>query len=201
MFTLTQFDQHGHHVTLTFPEESDAGGLFSQIKKDRVLLSKWMPWTKATKNVHQEEHFMQYSRQQIIDKKLFLLVIKVDGIPAGMIDLHDFDEIDHHASVGYWLGSDFQGLGIMTRALAALFATGFNDLHLYKIQILADVANEKSRAVPTRLHCHLDGVLPAHLYLNDAYHDAAIYSLTRPEYQSLIEKKELNTVDDVKENS
>jgi ribosomal-protein-serine acetyltransferase len=201
MFTLTQFDQHGHQVALVFPEESHAAAIFAQVKKNRDLLTRWMPWTKDTKHVHDEENFLRYARTQMISNKLFLLIITVDGTPAGMIDLHDFDQMDHHASVGYWLGTDYQGLGIMTRGLSTLFAVGFNRLGLRKIQVLADVENKKSRAVPERLFCHLDGILPDHIYQSDAYHDAALYSLTLPNYQQLIKEEKLRPVDNMEVNS
>ncbi|ERL65639.1 GNAT family N-acetyltransferase [Schleiferilactobacillus shenzhenensis] len=133
MFTLTQFTQAGQHVALVFPEESHAAGLFAQVQKNRALLTRWMPWGQDTKHVRDETRFLRYARSQMIDGKLFLLIILVDGTPAGMIDLHDFDEMAHHASVGYWLGADYQGHGIMTAALNVLFAVGFTRLGLHKI--------------------------------------------------------------------
>lgn len=55
------------------------------------------------------------------------------------------------AYIGYWLGEEFQGNGIMTKVAKTLTDYAFNELNLNKVEIRAAVENEKSRAIPERL--------------------------------------------------
>ncbi|WP_410795710.1 GNAT family N-acetyltransferase [Paenibacillus sp. J5C2022] len=50
--------------------------------------------------------------------------------------------------MGYWLGSKFEGIGLMTNACKAFVDHAFNDLNLRKIEIGVATNNSKSRAIP-----------------------------------------------------
>ena len=78
------------------------------------------------------------------DKKLWITSILVDGKPVGMIDLHNIDLDNSHAEVGYWLGGEYQGNGVMTDCLKRVLAIGFEEMKLHKIKLLAEHFSFKS---------------------------------------------------------
>ncbi|WP_125580408.1 GNAT family N-acetyltransferase [Levilactobacillus cerevisiae] len=168
-------------IELKSPLTTDAGPLFTLIDQDRTNLAHWLPWAATTLTIADERIFLRYCQGRIADKQLWLSVIWVAGQPAGMIDLHEFK--DHHADVGYWLGREFRGQGIMSRSLALTEQVGFEQLDLVKISLLAALKNDASRQVAVRNHYHQDGILRQHIPALNGYTDAVVYSKLKSEYQ------------------
>lgn len=176
MFTLKEFQLGSRTIRLELPEESHAKALFKIVENDREELKKWMPWAKTTKHLRDEVNFMKYAREQMINHHLFMLTILCDDEPVGMIDLHEIDPIDRHAQVGYWLSSQYQGLGIMTASLKQLISVGFGQLNLHKIVVMADSVNEKSKAIPERLGFIHEATLKDEVYMNGDFKDLDVYA-------------------------
>lgn len=161
-------------VELKSPSVNDAAALYALIGQDRKNLARWLPWAATTNSAADERIFLRYCQGRMADKQLWLAVIWVDHQPAGMIDLHDFR--DHHADIGYWLGRDFRGQGIVSRSLAMVEQLAFTQLHLVKLELLAAVDNHASRQVAVRNHYQLDGILRQHIPTATGFADAAVYS-------------------------
>jgi RimJ/RimL family protein N-acetyltransferase len=72
----------------------------------------------------------------IIEKKLLLMfAIKINGILAGMVEVH---ESEFEYTVGYWVSIDYRGRGF---ASAALYDIILHDLDSTK-RIVANVTND-----------------------------------------------------------
>ena len=108
-------------------------------------------------------------------------IILVDNEPAGMIDLHEFSHDNQRAQIGYWLADRFQGLGIMTLSLNRLEQIAFNELGLNRLELLADINNQKSRAVAERRGFHQEGILKEYALYNGKFHDMVLYSKLKSE--------------------
>lgn len=162
------------NIYIETPAISDAAGLYPLIAQDRENLAKWLPWAATTQSVIDEAGFIRDCLQRIEDRQLWLGVIWVDHHPAGMIDLHDFK--DSHAAIGYWLGKDYRGQGVLAQSLAALEKFGFGRYRLHKISILAEPDNAASRAVAERANYRQDGTLREHIPHQDSFADAVVYS-------------------------
>lgn len=167
-------------IELRSPNVADAPALFALVQQDQTTLARWLPWAATTHSAADERIFLRYCQGRIADKQLWLAVIWVDQQPAGMIDLHNFQ--DRHADVGYWLGRDFRGQGVISRSLAEVEAVGFDQLNLVKLEILAATANRASRQVAERNHYQLDGILRQHIPTTTGFTDAAVYSKLATEH-------------------
>lgn len=64
------------------------------------------------------------------------------------------DDVRYEAELGYWLGKDFQGRGLMTEAAQAVLEHGFHDLFLSRIWCCYFDGNERSAAMQKRLGFH-----------------------------------------------
>lgn len=160
---------------LMTPVVSDAPALFALIDQDRANLARWMPRTANIQSVADEAAFLLKSRERIAANQFWLAVIWVGSHPAGTIDLHAFK--DGHAEVGYWLGRDFQGRGIMPHVLGIVENVAFNQLGLHKLELLIATANIRSQAVALRRGFHQDAILREHLLTATGdYNDAIVYS-------------------------
>lgn len=135
---------------LVFPLPNDAEELFAVVDRERERLGKWLPWLERVKSVEDERAFLRSSAGAIGQGRAYPYLIRVQGQPAGFVSLI-IDLPGHTAKVGYWLGQDYEGRGIVTRGVAFLLDAGFDRLGLHRIEIRAAPGNRRSRAVPERL--------------------------------------------------
>ncbi|KRN98955.1 acetyltransferase [Companilactobacillus kimchiensis] len=162
-------------VKLVSPE--DAVSLYDQIEKTRPQLAKFMPWGDTMRSVEDERDFLEYCQNRMKDKKLWITSVMIDGRPVGMIDLHNIDLDNSHAEIGYWLGGEYQGNGVMTDCLKCVIEIGFGEMKLHKIKLLAEVVNIASNAVAKRAGFELEGLLKDEIYSEGEFHDANLYGL------------------------
>jgi len=164
-------------VRLVGPE--DAASLYEQIEKTRPHLAKFMPWGDAMNSVEEEKDFLIYCQGRMAEKKLWITSILVNDKPVGMIDLHNINLDNKNAEVGYWLGGEYQGNGVMTDCLLRVLEVGFEEMHLHKIKLLAEVVNDASNAVAQKAGFKLEGQLRDEIYSDGEFHDANLYGLTK----------------------
>ncbi|MFT8390628.1 MAG: GNAT family protein [Sporolactobacillus sp.] len=166
-------------IVLRMPDLADAETLFYLIDHDREELGKWMPWTQTTCSAQDERHFIHYALDRQAHDQLWIVTIVVNNKPAGMIDIHEIDHFNKHGKIGYWLGQAFQGKGVMTRSLQAVEYIAFSILELHRLEVIADVANQRSRAVAERLSYINEGTMSAYLFVNGRFHDTILYAKIR----------------------
>jgi ribosomal-protein-serine acetyltransferase len=69
------------------------------------------------------------------------------------------DWLHRRAEIGYWLGREFQGHGMVTDACRAVTRHALVELGLNRVEIRCATGNAKSKAIPLRLGFTLEGVL------------------------------------------
>jgi len=109
------------------------------------------------------------------------LILKGETL-AGVIDLHAVSTADASCMIGYWIASEFEGRGLITRACLALLSHCFEQLDLERAGIRCAVGNTRSNAIPRRLGFTLEGVARHAQRLHDGFVDLEIYSLLRAEW-------------------
>lgn len=164
------------HIELIPATPDLAPEVFAVVDASRDFINEWLPWAEGTRTEADEQHFLEHMVTQSKAKKAVMFIIKADGKIVGSIDLHNIDHADKHAEVGYFLGKDATGHGIMHHAVTDLERYGFNELGLNKITIMAATKNTPSRLVAERAGYHFDGYLRDELLLHGQYVDCAVYS-------------------------
>ena len=86
------------------------------------------------------------------------------------------------AEIGYWIGADYEGQGLVTRAAAALLDQAFGPLGLERVSLHTDPSNERSRAVARRLGFVEDGLLRQGTAFPDDRRDELVYGLLAEEW-------------------
>ncbi|WP_290085311.1 GNAT family N-acetyltransferase [Lactobacillus taiwanensis] len=147
-FVLHKFVTGKHDVELVLPETWQAKDLFDQLQKNLIEFSKWLVWANKIDSVQKEVDSIKQFQQKMVDGTAFNLVILVDEIPAGMIDLHDLNS--ESGEVGYWLSNDFQHLGIMTESVEFLKKYAFEQLGLKYLILRTHPQNFASQNVAKR---------------------------------------------------
>ena len=169
-------------ITLRTFQESDAKSLFRLTDKSRNQLRLWLPWVDSTKSARDTKIFIQLAEEAQQARRGLTCGIYYKGELAGVISYNLLDWQNRTGQIGYWLGTEFVGRGLMTRAVQGLIHFGFYELDLNRIEIRAATGNERSRAIPERLGFKQEGILREAEWLNDHFVDHAVYSMLRSEW-------------------
>jgi ribosomal-protein-serine acetyltransferase len=157
-------------------EEADVGELSALIETNRGYLAAWMPWA-STQTPERTLEFIRATRRQLADNDGFQTAIARSGRIIGVAGFHGVDWSHRSTSIGYWLGEDQQGQGIMTRTVRALTDHALIGWRLNRVEIRAAPENQRSRAVPERLGFRHEGVLREAEKVGDRYLDSVIYGM------------------------
>lgn len=170
-------------IELRLVAEGDAPRIFALTDRDRGYLREWLPWVDNTRTVADTEGFVQRSRDQMRRGEGFHASIEYHGELAGVIGHVYLDPRDRRAEIGYWLGREFQGRGIMTRSCGTMMDYAFRSLGLNRIEIRVDVDNRKSRAIPERLGFVPEAVLRESVQDHGRFRDIVMYAKLRREWE------------------
>lgn len=109
-------------------------------------------------------------------------VIDVDGLAVGVIGLELRDDIYSKAPLlGYWLGEDYWGRGIMPQAVKLITDYAFTRLDVIRIQAGVLSNNPKSMRVLEKAGFTKEGILKNGLIKNGVVLDEHIYAILRDE--------------------
>ncbi|MDP4087033.1 MAG: GNAT family protein [Bacillota bacterium] len=170
-------------VSLKLIELNDAEKIFKLTDKSRNYLREWLPWLDNTIRVENTKEFIQSCLKGYIENKSITTVILFNGEIAGVAGFNSINWSNKTAYIGYWLGEEFQGKGIMTKAAKALTEYAFNDLRLNKVEIRAASGNKKSRSIPERLGYVNEGCIRSTEWLYDHHVDHIVYGVLAEEWR------------------
>lgn len=171
-----RFELPGGHELRRF-EPTDAPELFALTARNKDELAKWLSWAQRRTPKDTAEHIERMrtaeTEQRAIDR-----AIVVDGRIVGTVGIARIDSRNSSAEIGYWLGSEHQGRGLMTQAVAVLIHHAFDRLELNRTEIHTDVLNRRSCALAERLGFRYEGTLrQAYRITPERYSDDAVYSM------------------------
>jgi ribosomal-protein-serine acetyltransferase len=175
-------------LSLALPSSSMAQELFELTDKNREHLALWLSWVEANKTVQDSANFINHSLQGFADNKSMSLIVIWKGQIAGTVGFISIKHTHKQAEIGYWLGSEFTGQGIINKSVKALIRHGFEVLNLNRIEIKCAVNNTKSQKVAQKLHFTQEGVLRQAYVVGEEVQDIALYSLLKQEW---VESKSL----------
>ncbi|WAM29921.1 GNAT family N-acetyltransferase [Myxococcus sp. NMCA1] len=158
-------------------EPYHAPALFGLIDEGRDKLRRWLTWVDTTLTVEDSRRFIHHTLEQFSRCTALTVGVVYDGALAGICGFHAIERTHRSSSIGYWLGSRYEGQGLMTRAVRALTTYAFTTLDLNRLEIRVAVENTRSRAIPERLGFQLEGVRRDGERLYDRFVDLAVYSL------------------------
>ncbi len=165
-------------TTLRLLEKHHAPALFAAIERDRAALREWLPWLDRTTEVAHTEAFIELTRKQWGENQGFQAAIWQDEQLVGMIGFHAIHWANRKTSIGYWLATEFQGRGIMTRACREMLRLAFEEWRLTRVEIRCASGNARSQAVATRLGFTREGVARKAEHLYGQVVDHVVFGMT-----------------------
>lgn len=169
-------------LSLKLTELRDADRVFELTNNSREYLREWLPWLDFTKTVEDTQSFIKSGLKNFSENKSLNTVILFKGDIVGVASFNEINWSNKTAYIGYWLGEEYQGNGIMTRVAKALTDYAITELKLNKVEIRAAVENAKSRSIPERLGYRNEGCVRQAEWLYNHYVDHVIYGILAEEW-------------------
>jgi ribosomal-protein-serine acetyltransferase len=171
-------------VELRLLEERHAPLIFGLVNQERAYLSQWMPWVD-TLTEEDALTFVRLMRQQFAANESVSAGIWKGDRFAGVIGTQKINWLMRNVELGYWLGPEFQGSGIMTEACRALVTHLLTDLALHRVEIHCATGNAKSIGVPRRLGFTLEGTLREAGFARGSFHDLLVFGMLKTEWPQM----------------
>lgn len=159
--------------------------VYQLVDENRNYLGKWLPWVDFTRSVEDSKDFIKLELNRFSNNKGFSSGIFYKNQFVGCISIHDINWNHKKTSIGYWIGKQFQGLGLMTTACKYLTEYAFSELMLNRIEINACMENSSSRRVAERLGYKHEGTIRQVEFINGRYYDHVLYGMTADQWKTI----------------
>ncbi|HQZ82030.1 MAG TPA: GNAT family protein [Pyrinomonadaceae bacterium] len=177
---LFEFDK----IRLVMPSPEMAGEMARVVRANLEHLRPWMPWAVDDYSQQHARIWIESSLKAFEADGAFTLLIFENEDLIGTIGIHDLDDANRRASMGYWIDKGHMGKGIVTRCCQVVLDHLFDTMELNRVQISANVENIRSRAIPERLGFTHEGILRKVELVQGEFRDHAVYGLLLSEWQS-----------------
>src|SRR5690625_3331021 len=108
----------------------DAEDLFRITDRSRQYLRNWLSWIDDLTSVNDSISFIKNGFQVYAERTAITAGVFYKTKLVGIAGFNYFDWKNRIGQVGYWLSKEYQGRGIITRAVKALTDYAFEQLAL-----------------------------------------------------------------------
>lgn len=122
----------------------------------------------------------EFLQRAISEQPTTKFCIEVQGVAAGGIGIRLGQDVHRHtAGLGYWLGEEFWGRGIMTETVATLADFCFENLPLRRIYAEAFANNPASARVLEKVGFVFEGRIKNNVIKDGELLDSLLYAKTK----------------------
>jgi RimJ/RimL family protein N-acetyltransferase len=119
----------------------------------------------------------EFLQRTVSEQPAMKFCIQIEGAAVGGIGAHLRQDVHRHtATVGYWLGEEFWGRGIMTEAVTAVTDFCFNNFPLRRISAEVFANNPASARVLEKAGFSCEGRLKNNVVKNGQILDSLLYA-------------------------
>ncbi len=179
-FRLTVDDD----VELRTMEESDGEDFHRLNSTDNATMKQWLPARDTERSLEETRKFIAGLEAGFAEDKGIAVGIWYRGRLAGFLDAQRIKWSHKKTELGFWLGTSFEGKGIMTRSCHALIDYNFREFGLNRIEMECATGNTGSRRVAERLGFSQEGVKRQAAWLNDRFVDYVMYGLLAEDWRA-----------------
>ncbi len=164
-------------------DDKHAAPVFSLINNNRQYLREWLPWVDNMRSIDNFKNYILKCKKESEQGSDFGYVIIYNGTVGGRIGIHNIDQQNKIASIGYWLTEDFAGKGIITKCCKTIIDYAFDILNVNRMEIKCGTQNLKSKAIPVRLNFKQEGIIRQGEFVNNTFiDDLFIFSMLKSEW-------------------
>ncbi|MDY0406800.1 GNAT family protein [Virgibacillus sp. 179-BFC.A HS] len=169
-------------IYLSILEYRHADELYKLVDGSRDSIGQWLSFPSKTHKVEDSKIFIEKSLKRFAEGNGYWAGIWYREKLAGSVGYLYIDWKDKKTEIGYWLGKNFEGIGLATQACKLLIDHAFSELKLNKVEINVASNNEKSKAIPKRLGFKNEGCIRSYEFLNGEYLDRVVFGQLKDEW-------------------
>lgn len=170
----------GNRVTLRAPRFSDYHSWANLRQASSAFLQPWEPsWSKDELT---RAAFSERRKRAVIDARVgsghvFLIFDTQSNRLAGGITLGAIRfGVARSGQIGYWMGEEFAGKGLMQDAVRTLSSFGFERLELHRLEAACIPSNERSIRVLEKTGFEREGLLKSYLKIDGRWQDHLLFA-------------------------
>jgi ribosomal-protein-serine acetyltransferase len=183
---MSQYLIVNNHIHLELLNEVHGETVFNLIEANVDHLSLHLPWVKYMTSIDHFMNFIKVSKLKMDSGDEISCVIFYQDKIVGRIGLYQIDYNNNCASIGYWLGKEFQGHGIISQSAIALMKHAFDKLKLNRIELRCSTTNLKSQNIAERIGFVKEGILRQAEKHDDHFVDLLVYSYLKEDSLNLL---------------
>ncbi|MEO8198981.1 MAG: GNAT family protein [Gemmatimonadota bacterium] len=164
-------------------EAADASAMFRLIQENRNHLDRWLRWSGSLTSLEKVAEFIDRFQARKSAGEGYHCGIWVNERLAGGQVCWYINRHNQNCEIGYWLGAEFVGRGLATRATITAIEYLFDDEKLNRIEMQCGVQNTRSRAVAERLGFHNEGIRRESHWITSRFVDHVVYGLLVAEWK------------------
>ena len=171
----------GEQVYLREPELGDFEDWAEIRQRSRAYLEKWEPTWSADEfsRFAFRQRIRIYSQRARDDEgyAFFIFRKQTNQLMGGLTLSHVRRGVSQSATVGYWIGEEFAGKGLMKDALSTLVAVGISRFGFHRLEAACLSHNERSRHLLLTCGFELEGFAKAYVKIAGRWEDHQLFGL------------------------
>lgn len=179
-----QADITDGHIRIRPYVESDAALLYEAARECLLDGVEWMPWIHAEYSLNESKEWIEASIEKWASglEYNFAIMSAATDEYLGGVGLNRIDAEFSMANLGYWVRKSRRGHGIAAAAAQLTAEFGFNQLNMYRIEIVVAVENMASRRTAEKAGAIREGILRGRLKIGKKQHDAVMHSFIQSDF-------------------
>jgi [ribosomal protein S5]-alanine N-acetyltransferase len=126
------------------------------------------------------EHAHQFLQRAISEQREMKFCVEIEGAAVGGVGVHPGHDVYRYAAtMGYWLGEEFWGRGIMTEVVTAVTDSWFDKFSFHRISAEVFSNNPSSARVLEKSGFTFEGRLKNNVVKNGEVLDSLLYARTK----------------------
>jgi ribosomal-protein-serine acetyltransferase len=175
----------GDGADLRIFDRTQAPAFLTLIEANRDYFGAWLDWAYTITTIEAAQAFIKRGMTRYADDGLPWTSIWLDDRMVGGVMFFPVEWHPRSTMIGYWLGQEATGRGVMSRAIKAMLGFAFDDLKLNRVTLEAEIDNRPSRAVAERVGFAFEGVHRNGWVRGGNFVDMAAYAMLASDWQRL----------------
>ena len=173
-------------ILLRPPHASDHGQWRALRKASRAFLQPWEPkWPDDEFTAAAwRERMRRYQREASLGSGQAWFLFLEDGTLAGGIALGNIRRgVAQNGQIGYWMGAEHAGKGLMDEALELIVPHAFSTLGLHRLEAACIPGNTRSMRLLEKAGFEREGLMRSYLKIGGRWQDHYLYARIRGTHQ------------------
>lgn len=176
----------GERVFLRYPNANDQAEMVRLKRRSRAHLAPWEGTPVGGGSTFTAAWFRRFLKSSRDERsKRFVLCLKETGEIIGQIGLGEICRGAFQSCyVGYWIGAEFAGQGLMTEAVGLTLRHAFEELGLHRVEANIVPRNRASIGLARKSGLRYEGTAKRYLRIAGRWEDHEHWAMTVEEWEA-----------------